>query len=394
MPPFRGRAIHFIDRDRSFDELEIDFAELDRRKKAEMGKLEAVIGMANTPGCRQCVILDYFGESDSENCGTCDRCKPADGSVGRGSDVSLGSPMEGVDAACLLRGVRVVLSGVTRMHGRFGKTLVAQMLCGSKNKKLQQWRLNQLSTYGLLSGLRQSEVVSVMDAMVGGGMLEQKEVDERRPTLHVTEAGRELMLSGTELPASIRMPFPLAKKLALSVAKLETADVQTESAGTDNGQPDAPVSEADQRLSELIDVIRRWRGKSSAALGIPAYRILTNATIERLAELKPTSTDELETVTGIGPATVEQFGYDIVELIQGFQCSGGDEDVVRETDPSAAATAQSDEKSDAYWTWRLFRDGYTADQVAAIRRVEKSKLAEDLRHAADAGHAIEANWLG
>ena len=156
-----------------------------------------------------------------------------------------------------------------------------------------------------------------MDAIAEGGMLEQKEVDDRRPTLHVTPAGRQLMLEGTELPGTIRMSFPLAKKLAMSVAKLEAADVQTESAGTDNAQPDAPVSEDDQQLSELIDVIKRWRSKSSAALGIPAYRILTNATIERLAQAKPTTTDELEVVSGIGPATIEQFGYDLVELIRG-----------------------------------------------------------------------------
>jgi ATP-dependent DNA helicase RecQ len=430
VPPFRGRAIHFIDRDRSFDELDIDFEELERRKKAEFGKLEAVIGLANTPGCRQRVILDYFGETDSENCGTCDRCKPADGSVGRGSDVSLGRALDGIDPASLLRGIRVVLSGVTRMHGRFGKNLVAQMLCGSKSKKLQQWRLNQLSTYGLLSGLRQSEVVAVMDALAAGGMLEQKEVDERRPTLHVTETGRELMLTGTELPTSIRMPFPLAKKLALSVAKLEAADVQTESAGTDNGQPDAPVSQADQQLSELMDVIKRWRGKSSAALGIPAYRILTNATIERLAQTQPKSTSELEAVSGIGPATVQQFGYDLVELIRGFlSAEEQDEDppagaldpvpntpapktevpgtpVLGTAEPDPATpplqpdraedsqpAATEPDHTDAYWTWRLFRDGYTTAQIAAIRRVDASQLRDDLRLAADAGHPIQADWL-
>lgn len=467
VPPFRGRAIHFIDRDRSFDELEIDFDELDRRKKAEFGKLEAVIALANTSGCRQRIILDYFGETEGENCGTCDRCKPADGSLGRGSDVSLANPLDGVDPVALLRGIRVVLSGVTRMHGRFGKTLVAQMLCGSKNKKLQQWRLNQLSTYGLLSGLRQSEVVSVMESLVEGGMLEQKEVDERRPTLHVTDEGRQLMLNGNQLPTSVRMSFPLAKKLARSVAKLEAADVQTESAGTGDGQPAVAESQDEQDVSELIDVIRRWRSKSSAALGLPAYRILTNATIERLAHAKPMSTEELESISGIGPATIEQFGYDLVELLRTYQPEDAEsedaeskdailEDPIEETkqpeltgdvtrlpqpgdvaddefeadafeddaleddpvdipqsppnlDASSGETEHSPAKNleedsldspsgespdhpDAYWTWRLFRDGYTADQIALIRRVDSAQIATDLKLAAGAGHKIRPEW--
>ena len=53
VPPFRGRAVHFTQRDVPFDELNIDFAELDRRKEAEYEKLESVIEFARTPRCRQ-----------------------------------------------------------------------------------------------------------------------------------------------------------------------------------------------------------------------------------------------------------------------------------------------------------------------------------------------------
>ena len=433
VPPFRGRAVHFIDRDRSFDELEIDFDELDRRKKAEFEKLEAVIELANTPGCRQRVILNYFGETESENCGTCDRCQPADGSPGRGSDVSLAQPIKDVDTILLIRGIRVVLSGVTRMHGRFGKILIAQMLCGSKSKKLGQWRLNQLSTYGLLSALRQSDVVAVIDALVAGGMLEQKEVDERRPTLHLTGAGRELMMESQQLPASIRMPIPLAKKLALAVSKLEAADVQTESAGTDNADPDQPLSQAEEQNAELMETIKRWRRKNSAALGIPAFQILTNATIERLADVKPLTTAQLAEVAGIDSAIASQFGGDIVELIRRFVSSESPPPLTLDppspadsthdsvsktadiatvapvsTEPELEAEGHSPESklrppptenatlpdsSDAYWTWRLFRDGYSATQIAAIRRTDESHLADDLLAASQAGHPVRLDWL-
>ena len=147
VPPFRGRALHFLQRDVPFAQLDIDFDELDRRKKAEHEKLEAVISFARTSGCRQRVILNYFGDPNSCDCGKCDRCDAAGAAkVKTGDQVSLNSELKGVDSSALLCGVRVVLSGVTRMHGRFGKTLVAQMLCGSKNKKLREWKLNRLST--------------------------------------------------------------------------------------------------------------------------------------------------------------------------------------------------------------------------------------------------------
>ena len=142
IPPFRGRAVHVMERDLPFDELDIDFADLELRKRAEFEKLETVIRFARTAGCRQRVILQYFGENGASNCGLCDRCLPGDGSVGRASDIRVASDLQGIDSHALQRGIQVILSGVTRMHGRFGKNMVAQMLCGSKNKKLQQWKLH------------------------------------------------------------------------------------------------------------------------------------------------------------------------------------------------------------------------------------------------------------
>ena len=423
IPPFRGRAVHVVQRDLAFEELEIDFEDLELRKRAEFEKLEAVIKFARTAGCRQRVILHYFGESGASNCGLCDRCLPSDGSVGRASDISVASELQGIDSNALLRGVQVILSGVTRMHGRFGKNLVAQMLCGSKNKKLQQWKLHHLSTYGLLSGLRQTEVVAVMDALIETGLLQQKEVDERRPTIHMTEGGRSVMRSETPLPTSLQMPLPLAKRLAKATGQIESADVQTESAVKQAG----PESE---RTAETAERLKRWRRKNAAALGIPAYRVLTNATIDRITESCPTSTDALESISGVGPATIEQFGHDIVELIRsgledhptpqsgtGSETSASDDSPAEQT-PAFAATNNSSpespnspvklssedpselpvannksEETPGYWTWRLFRDGYSESEVLAILCCEPTELVDQLVLAARGGLSVDPTWV-
>ena len=428
IPPFRGRAVHVVQRDLAFEELEIDFEDLELRKRAEFEKLEAVIKFARTAGCRQRVILHYFGESGASNCGLCDRCLPSDGSVGRASDISVASELQGIDSNALLRGVQVILSGVTRMHGRFGKNLVAQMLCGSKNKKLQQWKLHHLSTYGLLSGLRQTEIVAVMDALIETGLLQQKEVDERRPTIHMTEGGRSVMRSETPLPTSLQMPLPLAKRLAKATGQIESADVQTESAGTDTAVKQAgPESE---RTAETAERLKRWRRKNAAALGIPAYRVLTNATIDRITESCPTSTDALESISGVGPATIEQFGHDIVELIRsgledhptpqsgtGSETSASDDSPAEQT-PAFAATNNSSpespnshvklssedaselpvannksEETPGYWTWRLFRDGYSESEVLAILCCEPTELVDQLVLAARGGLSVDPTWV-
>ncbi|MGI9466591.1 MAG: RQC domain-containing protein, partial [Rubripirellula sp.] len=444
IPPFRGRAVHLVQRDLSFEQLEIDFEDLNQRKRAEFEKLEAVIKFARTAGCRQRVILQYFGEAGAANCGLCDRCQPNDGSPGRSSDICVASEIEGIDSGSLLRGIQVVLSGVTRMHGRFGKNMVAQMLCGSRNKKLQQWKLHQLSTYGLLSGLRQTEVVNIMDALIETGLLQQKEVDERRPTLHMTEEGRRVMRSETPLPAGLQLPLPLAKRLAKATGKIEAADVQTEAgqsgAGTSDGND---IGTENPQMLEMAEKLKRWRRKNSAALGIPAYRVLTNATIDRIAESCPTSREDLESISGVGPATMEQFGDDILALVasnlsdssQAVQkidgvaaelkmpeigkktTNDGDSATISASPTTAINNSQPEtsmfrsnsdsgappelptrnnsrvEEGLGYWTWRLFSDGYSESEVMAIRHCDSNELVSQLLLAIESGLIVDPGWI-
>lgn len=369
----------------------------------------------------------------------------------RGDEVGVVGGQPGVDSDELRRGLLIVLSGVARMHGRFGKNLVAQMLCGSKNKKLQQWKLHRLSTYGLLDSLSQSQVTAVIDAAVSCGLIEQKEVDERRPTVQLSELGKRVMKATEGVPPSFRLPFPLAKRLATAARTVDPAGGAGASgtAAGEAGDPDGESGGAAARPASPLDEelktrLVRFRRKRSAALDVPAYRILTNATIGRLIEARPRTVAELETVSGIGPATVEQFGYDLVEVIvetcsegepgaveseaveseageagaaeagagesaaseagagesaasesgagvPGAGESGGDGEVPDETSGPVGGVASG--FASGYWTWRLFRDGYSAEQIAEIRGVDGGRLVEDLVAAAKAGHAVDPGWV-
>ncbi|WP_182868891.1 ATP-dependent DNA helicase RecQ [Stieleria mannarensis] len=467
VPPFRGRAVHFVQRDVLFENLEIDFDELARRKANEYEKLEAVIGFARTGGCRQRVILDYFGDPESKNCGKCDRCEVP---TGAGSTSPLTEGLTESDANAVLCGLRVILSGVTRMHGRFGKNLVAQMLCGSQNKRITQWKLQRLSTYGMLSSMKQSQLSKIIDAMIEHGMVEQREVDQRRPTIEISDFGKSVMHLKTPLPASFTLSKGLARCLAAAARHIESTDVSSgDASGADgSGQPSAhadagvnadpipaegahadtgiqvtldDLTSPEKKLAdEIRDSLKRWRRRSSAALGIPAYRVLSNSTIDRLAEIRPQSSSELEVVSGIGPATMEQYGYDILEIIGG--CLAGADPAVddgapiesndspsevpsgdivgagaernveanagrpnvesRQKSPSDAppivevqAQADLDEsigERDAYWTWRLFSDGFTMEEVCQIRKLNRRQIASHLQAAAARGRSVSPSW--
>ena len=497
VPPFRGRAVHVVDGETPFEKLAIDFDELARRKAAEYEKLESVIAFARSPGCRQSTILNYFGETDAEPCGRCDRCDAGGGVILSGVRPASSMPDDAPEKAgdaMLVRGLQIVLSGVTRTHGRFGRNLIAQMLGGSTNKKLQGLRLHRLSTYGLLDGMRQSEIVDVIDVLTSAGYCRTVEVEQRRPTVEITAAGTELMM-GRAAPSGITLSFPLAKKLSRIAASIDppgsenrVADNEVDphigspsSGGPASSGPPGEVDErvgspasaagqageSAERIAAIEQRLRRWRHRTATAHGIPAFRVLTNAVLRRVAEAQPETTEGLLAVTGIGAATVEQFGYELTIAIAeavAAEREESDRDAsvtdpshdpasapagdpspppVRETNaaepstgrqpptatdsrrepatvpreasndaaagPSGSAdaprnatdpsnpTLRPDDADgvprDAYWTWRLFHDGYNASEVAEIRGRQPAKVVLDLKCCQQHGLAVRPHWL-
>jgi superfamily II DNA helicase RecQ len=87
--------------------------------------------------------------------------------------------------------VRKILACAARMGGRFGKGMLASALRGSRSAKLSQAGLDQLSTYGILSGMTQDEILLYVDALVAAGCLQV--TGGAYPTIALTPAGGEVM---------------------------------------------------------------------------------------------------------------------------------------------------------------------------------------------------------
>ena len=313
------------------------------------------------------------------------------------------------------------MSGVTRMHGRFGKNLVAQMLCGSKSKRLSQWRLNQLSTYGLLSAMKQAEVAMIMDRLSEFGLVVQQEIEQRRPTIHMTEIGREIMHGRSPMPDGFHLPKELASKLIHATKSVESIEepspsatnIENEDRACDQivtgetqstGEPNQPF------IEETTATLKRWRRKTSAALGLPAFKVLTNATLERIAISQPENMDALKMIKGIGESNSQQFGQDIIELIrctreqvidtrpedlqekkvvQNTNTNGNDAINFPEQIRIAAKEDHPTHEdsccdrvwvgSDAYWSHRLLEQGFTHEEILLIRRITKKELEKHLQ---------------
>lgn len=395
-PPFRGRAIHMLDRERSFESWKIDFRELERRKNAELKKLDQVIEYAHTRGCRQRFFLHYFGDRSNHRCGLCDTCSPL-------APASFQTePKKFETNTALIRAVRIALSGVARCKERYGKQLISQMLSGSRSSKMAKFGLDKLSTFGLLSHLKQTYVALLLDMLMAEGWLLQREVERRRPTLSLTPAGIQVMRSTDGLSLTQQWPDGL-----LATIKA-------------NGATAAETSPTVAPQKEIVTRLRQWRVALATSLGVPGYCVLSNATLDLIAAQCPQTLEALSSIHGIGPSTLVKFGEDLLALVAGESVDvdatlarlreqqeadeASDQDQAKETSDDRAAetngTAWHDDfdmameslesprggattgeraiDHDADWTCKLLATGFRPTECAQIRRMSVRRVFADL----------------
>ena len=227
VPPFRGRAVHMRERKKPFEKLGIDFAEQARRKAAEYAKLDRLVAYATSHRCRQLDILDYFGDPAKKKCGLCDQCG---GIRPKAAQATSDQPLGGEETASpnsnppqLVETARMVLAGVARMQGRYGKRLLAAMLIGSQAAKVKQCRLDRLSTYGLLRQLTEDEVTELIDALLKGRLLQQVYEEPYKPLVQLTAEGERVMKGQARLVEPLALEATTAAKLGANVPPTKKA---------------------------------------------------------------------------------------------------------------------------------------------------------------------------
>lgn len=391
VPPFRGRAIHVRRRDIPFEQLGIDFEELAARKQADMDRFEQVIQFAQSKRCRQMSLLDYFGDPEAAWCGRCDRCggesgwpkfpvdvagaQSASGEVRKRSVVTDGTvtgvsatgaavtrqpaavPLAGAAQALLVE----VLRGIGRTHGRLGKTLVAQFLCGSENAKVQRLRLQRLSGFGLLSQFKQAESVELLEGLLTAGWLESEEVNRHRPTVRLSSVGEGLL----EHPARMEERLPPWSPRLVRRLQEQAAIWQTQAGGVTKRGGAAAV----------------WERGGTAAASVGS------SVANRDSEREPTR-EPMRPLLAEPPSEVKSSAgaADVALEVSGAERS-----------PAAAGSrrvgAMSEPLPDWHWTWRLAQERYMLKELMQVRRKSEAAIYDDLRLAVEAGRPVDLEPL-
>jgi ATP-dependent DNA helicase RecQ len=256
-------------------------------RRAEAAKLDALLGYCEAATCRRVVLLDYFGER-SGPCGNCDTC--------------LVPPelWDGTVAA------QKFLSGVIRTGQRFGAAYVIDLLQGTSSPRMAELGHDQLPTFGVGADLDAAAWRGVARQLVAHGLLR---VDAQAyGALRVTEAAEPVLRGRARLDLRSVTPKPATRKARRR--------------GRSDGSVPAPAALVGPE-AELFEGLRAERKAIAEEQGVPAYVVFHDATLREIASRRPSTTDQLLAVPGIGTAKAERYGQRILAAVAAGREAGG-----------------------------------------------------------------------
>ena len=245
------------------------------QKRIELHKLNAMVGFAEALGCRRRVLLHYFGEHLSEDCGNCDICL---------------NPPEMIE---ITEDSRKALSCVYRVGERFGAGHVIDVLRGSSKERILRLGHDKLSTYGIGEAQSQHYWGGVIRQLVHHGYLNQDVGNYS--VLKLTEASWPLLRGEKTLE--------MAKPRIKTVTKSKR--VRSKEVGADYDQ-------------DLFDALRSVRKELADQAGVPPFVIFHDKTLADMAHQRPETMQDMIHIHGIGVRKNEKYGEIFIDAIAAF----------------------------------------------------------------------------
>ncbi|WP_050179863.1 DNA helicase RecQ [Domibacillus robiginosus] len=303
----------------------------------ELEKLQGMVDYCHTEKCLQQFIVAYFGDPTARPCGRCGNCTDSRSSV----DVT--------------KEAQMVLSCVIRMGQRFGKAMTAQVLTGSRNKKLIEFGFDSLSTYGILKQQSVKDVTNFIEFLISQELIgvEQKQY----PTIFVTEQGRDVLLGKQ----------PVMRKEAVRTKKIATDD-------------------------PLFDVLRALRKEMAEAAGVPPFVIFSDNTLHDMCAKLPMDEEDFLSVSGVGESKMAKYGAAFLAEIKAYT----EEHPERQKGIAAEPVAVIPKKKsvNSYLdTLELHQKGLTAEAIAAERELTVGTVENHLIQCMEEGLDVNLDLL-
>jgi ATP-dependent DNA helicase RecQ len=232
-------------------------------------------------GCLRRRLLSYFGESSPSYCGNCSNCL----TKFEETDITLEA--------------RKIISCVYRLKERgrsFGKTMIIDILRGSKSEKILSAHLDSLSTWGIMADCDTHRARTILDYLIEQDYLAQAGFGG----FPVVEMGKRAM------------EFLRQKSLLMMMLPKETRWGKFPITDVSGGTGGGGASTFDEGLFERLKDLRR---RLAAEAGVPAYIIFSDASLRDMCRKAPRTLEAFAEVAGVGEIKLKRYGRLFIESI-------------------------------------------------------------------------------
>jgi ATP-dependent DNA helicase RecQ len=244
------------------------FAEVEGNRnqtQINLKKLEKMAGFGELSFCRRKFLLNYFDEEAPDYCGNCDIC--------------LTKP-DLFDATII---AQKALSAVSRLREQFGAGYIIEFLRGSASEKIR-YEHRDIKTFGIGADISKEDWTKYIHELVGRGYLKKSE--GQYPVLQMTQKS-QLVLRGLE-------------KVMLTKSKEKIEVVQA-------------IDSAYE--IQLFNQLKELRRKIAEESNIPAYIVLSDATLIELSTFLPLNPQEIGQISGFGEMKLAKYGEAFLTVI-------------------------------------------------------------------------------
>jgi ATP-dependent DNA helicase RecQ len=300
--------------------------------EVQLAKLERMKQYADALSCRRKILLSYFGELVTDNCGNCDICK---------------NPPVFFDGTVL---AQKALSAIARLKEQEPLSVIVDFLRGSKNAYMYEKQYQDLKTYGIGGDTSWYDWNQYLIQLINLGYCEI--AFHQNNKILLTPFARKVLFEGQKVQLTSVVKKAVDYSESKSVKKRTTAN-------------------------SLFDILRQLRYDISKEESVPAYVIFNDATLRQLEMVRPMSESEFLTIDGVGKAKLEKYGAAFIDAIITFQQN--------------KKTKDQKEGSTYKVTLALYQQGISVEDIASQRKLGISTVLSHIAKLYVDGHISDVS---
>ena len=270
------------------------FCEESGQKSVNLEKLRRMEEYAESRVCRRRILLNYFGETSSKDCGHCDVCN---------------NPPRTFDGTVL---TQKALSAVVRAGEKIAVGTCIEILRGMQTPAIARNHYNELKTFGVGKDVSVRDWQTYLLQMLQMGFFEV--AYNMHNQMKVTPLGWKV-LKGEH-------------QVSLAIMENEERSTRPQKANRSARGNSIPVVHAERVIFEdetsnvedkkLFEYLRKIRKNLADEQGYPPYIVLSDKSLHELTRMKPTTLQAFGLISGIGEFKIKKYGDTFIKAIKKY----------------------------------------------------------------------------